>query len=235
MLCIGHRGAAGHAPENTLASFERAIGMGADWIELDVQMCDGQVIVIHDETLERTTNGSGLVSEWSFGDLRGLDAGNGQRIPTLQEVLDLVNGRTGVNIELKGVGTSEPVVSLLRQIVSKPVWSPDRFLLSSFSIGQLRAARERDPAFPIGALFTLRSPIPVIRTALLGATSVHVPLSRATARLVRRAHRRGLRVLVYTVNDREDIERMYTLGVDGVFSDYPDRVADVRAKMQCGP
>ena len=100
---VGHRGAAGHEPENTLRSFRKALDLGADMVELDVHLCGtGELVVIHDETVDRTTDGSGSVRDMPFHELRGLDAGKGERIPTLREVLDLLEGRAGVNIELKG-------------------------------------------------------------------------------------------------------------------------------------
>jgi glycerophosphoryl diester phosphodiesterase len=106
--CIGHRGACGHAPENTLSSFELAIEMGCPWIELDVYHIDGELLVIHDDTLERTTNGTGDVMDQSVAYLRTLDAGDGQQIPTLNEIIELVGHRAGINVELKGPDTELP-------------------------------------------------------------------------------------------------------------------------------
>ena len=112
-VCIGHRGASGYEPENTLSSFERAIAMGCRWIELDVYQVEGELIVIHDSTLDRTTNGQGRVASQTLAYLRSLDAGNGQQIPTLTEVISAVDHRAGINIELKGKHTAAPVVALL--------------------------------------------------------------------------------------------------------------------------
>lgn len=106
MICFGHRGACGHEPENTLRSVRRALELGADGIEVDVHLADGRLVVIHDDTLNRTTNGTGPVAEKSFACLRSLNAGQGERIPTLEEVFDTVNRRAIVNIELKGLGTA---------------------------------------------------------------------------------------------------------------------------------
>jgi len=112
VLRIGHRGAAGHAPENTLASFRKAIELGLDMTELDVHVCaSGELVVIHDENVDRTTNSKGWVSKLSLTELKRLDAGAGETVPTLAEVLDLLKDRIMLNIELKGLGTAEPVYS----------------------------------------------------------------------------------------------------------------------------
>ena len=114
MLMIGHRGAMGCAPENTLLSIHKAIELGADWVEIDVHCVADKLLVIHDETVDRTTNGRGKLIDYSFEELRALDAGLGQRIPTLQEVLEVTVGKVGLNIELKGLGTGKVLTSLLR-------------------------------------------------------------------------------------------------------------------------
>ena len=120
MICIGHRGAMGYAPENTLKSFALALELGASWVEADVHYVDDHLIVMHDERLERTTNGKGLLSEKSFNYLRKLDAGDGEKIPTLEELLDLIVGKAGINIELKGPGTAGPVIELIRERMDSP-------------------------------------------------------------------------------------------------------------------
>jgi len=111
LFCFGHRGARGHEPENTLRSVRKALELGADGIEVDVYFVDGRLMVIHDDTLNRTTNGKGPVAGRTFAELRALDAGKGERIPTLAEVFDAVNHRAVINMELKGPGTAAPVRS----------------------------------------------------------------------------------------------------------------------------
>ena len=113
LICFAHRGASGHEPENTLSAVEKAIELGADWIEVDVYAVKGELIIIHDERLERTTNGTGYVRDTSLAYLRSLDAGKGQCIPTLREVLDSVDRRAGINVELKGPNTAGLAVSLI--------------------------------------------------------------------------------------------------------------------------
>jgi len=220
MLCIGHRGAAGHEPENTLRSVRRALDMGVDGIEIDVYCVQGSLVVIHDAALGRTTNGSGPVRRRTLAELRRLDAGKGEHIPLLQEVLDTVDRRAFVNIELKGPRTAVPVLALLRETLSRR-WAPTDFLISSFRRTELRQLR--GSAFPIGILFARSARLfrPLARS--LGATSIHVPLAYATSRLVSRVHADGRKLFVFTVNERKDMERMRELGVDGIFSDFPDR------------
>ena len=120
MQIIAHRGASGYKPENTLASFQKAISLGVDMIELDVfAIRSGEVVVHHDKKVNRTTNGTGNISDYTWSELRLLDAGDGQRIPLLTEVLDLVNGRIPINIELKGHGIAEPVATIIDSYISK--------------------------------------------------------------------------------------------------------------------
>ena len=118
-LCFGHRGAMGHVPENTLKSIQRALDIGVDYIEIDVYLVEDKLIVIHDDRLERTTDGEGYVVDKKLDYLRSLDAGEGQKIPLLEEVLDLINGRTGLNIELKGENTAVPVLNMINCLCEK--------------------------------------------------------------------------------------------------------------------
>ena len=133
VLCIGHRGAKGYMPENTLPSFQYAMDLGCDWLELDVYSVEDELLVIHDKRVDRTTDGHGLIEELKLDYLRSLDAGNGAKIPTLTEVLDLVNGKCGINVELKGRNTALPVSELL----SNYAWSAEKVLLSSFDHEEL--------------------------------------------------------------------------------------------------
>lgn len=224
LFCFGHRGAAGHEPENTLRSVRRALELGADGIEVDVYFVDGQLIVIHDATLRRTTNGSGRVANKSFAQLRALDAGLGERIPTLPEVFDAISHRAVINVELKGRHTAAPVAALIEDYVQCRGWRWDEFLVSSFDHAQLQQARKLAPALRTGALIS-RVPRGLAAFAeKLGASSVNPSRHCVTPALVADAHRRGMKVFVFTVNEPKDIARMAVLGVDGVFSDFPERV-----------
>lgn len=224
LFCFGHRGACGHEPENTLRSIRKALALGADGVEVDVYFVDGELVVIHDRTLGRTTNGNGFVMQKSFAYLRSLDAGLGERIPTLAEVLDTVNHRAVINVELKGPRTAASVVALLARYVRRCEWRYEEFVLSSFDHAQLREVKKLQPALRTGALFARRPRGAVARAASLGAWSLNVAKEMVTPALVLEAHRHELKVLAFTVNQRGDIARMKALGVDGVFSDFPERV-----------
>ena len=218
--CIGHRGACGHAPENTLTSFRRAMDMGCPWLELDVYAVEDELIVIHDDTLERTTNGFGRVMEQSLEYLRSLDAGGGEPIPLLSEVCELAEGRCGSNVELKGPGTAAPVSAFLDLMCMHPPWTPEHFLLSSFRHGELQDASRRYRHAPL-----FGRPTDYVRTATEhGAFSVNLALRLVDQTTVDAAHAQGLRVYVYTVNEPADISWARSIGVDGIFTNFPDRV-----------
>ncbi|MGQ0696908.1 MAG: glycerophosphodiester phosphodiesterase [Panacagrimonas sp.] len=228
-LCIGHRGARGHAPENTLLAIDTGIRLGADMVEFDVQRCDDQLVVIHDPRLERTTNGKGRVDQVSFHYLRGLDAGQGQQIPTLKEVLDMVEARVSVNIEIKSADrTAGAVASMIRDVMEEG-WTPAQFLVSSFHLPELYEFKQLAPEIPVAAL-VCGVPLDWAACATeLGAQSLNISAEFADARLIQDAHARGLKVYAYTVNHPDDIRSLRALGVDGVFSDYPERVIAARS------
>lgn len=151
-LRIGHRRARGHAPENTLLLIEAGTRIGADMIEFDGQLCQDELVVIHNHRLERTTNGVGRVQQVRFDYLRGLDAGKGQQIPTLQEVLRLVEGRISLNVEIKSVdGTGSCIAAALREAMRDGL-SADQFLVSSFHLPGLYEFKLAAPETPIAAL-----------------------------------------------------------------------------------
>ena len=223
MLCIGHRGAMGYAPENTLKSLKKALELGTSWVEVDVHYVDNNLIVMHDETLERTTNGKGYLADKTFSYLRSLDAGEGEKVPTLDEVLDVVWGKASINIELKGAGTAQPVIELLNKKIT-PGWGIDNFLVSSLNHEFLYEVRKLDKMIPIGILLEeISYSCPAIAENL-GAYSVNQDICFVNDDFIIDTHNRGLKVFVYTVNNHDDIKRMKAMGVDGVFTDYPDRV-----------
>ena len=223
LLCIGHRGAMGHAPENTLLSIRKALELGTPCIEMDVYNVDGHLVVFHDRRLERTTNGTGYLLDQQFADLRALDAGNGEKIPTLKEAFETIHLKAGVNIELKGPYTAEPVAEFISGI-RETGWNDDLLLVSSFNHRELALVRRLDPRIKLGAMMV---GLPVNDAAFaesLGAYSVHLSLEFIDRRFVKDAHTRGLRVFVFTVDLPEDIEKMRELEVDGIFTNYPERV-----------
>ena len=223
MLCIGHRGAMGHEPENTLLSVSKAIALGVDGIEIDVYNVEDNLVVIHDRNLARTTNGSGYLEHSSFDYLRSLNAGKGEQIPTLIEVCDLVNRQALVNIELKGNNTAEPVVKLIQTYLSAG-WSYSDFVVSSFNHYELNRIKQIDPKITTGMLI-YGLPWDYLNSAQELQASMVIPsLDYVDVELVKSVQDRGLQVWVYTVNQADDIELMRSLGVDGIFTNYPERV-----------
>jgi glycerophosphoryl diester phosphodiesterase len=221
---IGHRGARGHAPENTLLALDTGIRLGADWLEFDVQLHEsGALLLFHDLTLERTTNGRGLLATQPFEALRQLDAGQGQQIPTLEEALELIEQRAGVNIELKTAdGTAEAVAGVVRNYVAAG-WPAEKFLVSSFHLPELWEFKQLAPEIPVGALVG-GVPLDWAACAIeLGAASLNLSSEFVDPRLITDAHAHGIKVYVYTVNDPAEMRMLQALGVDGVFSDYPER------------
>ena len=218
---FGHRGARGHAPENTLKAMTWALEAGLAWIELDVHAVEGRLVVIHDERLERTTNGSGKLRRRGLDYIRSLDAGDGERVPFLEEVLDLVDKRLKINIELKGRGTARLTARVLDEYVTRRGWHWDDFMVSSFNLAELRRFGRLVPEVQLGVLIEKR-PRTLMFADALHATSINISLTAVDAAFVAKAHRRGYRVYVYTVNDRASSARLKSWGVDGVFSDYPE-------------
>jgi len=225
---IGHRGARGHAPENTLLSIDAAIRLGAHWLEFDVQQHGDELLLMHDLRLERTTNGRGRLADHSFKALRCLDAGDGQQIPTLVEALDLVDQRAGVNIELKTWnGCAAAVARVLRDYLDDG-WPAAQFLVSSFHLPELWEFKQLLPEVPIGVLYC-GVPLEWAGTAAeLGAASLNVSDEFVDDKLIADAHARGLKLYAYTVNHPEEMRRLRSLGVDGIFTDYPDRALALR-------
>jgi len=224
MKIIGHRGAAGYEPENTLISFKKALELGVDMIELDVYvLASEEVIVMHDNKVDRTTNGSGYVTDYTFAELRKLDAGHGEKVPLLSEVLDLVDKRVPVNIELKGVGTAKNTAALITTYINEREWTDDLFVVSSFNHIELMKFVELMPTIHTGAL---SEGILLGYSAFaeqLGSHSTNLSAEFITPEFVLDAHNRNLEVFVYTINDESEIARMCTLGVDGIFTNFPDR------------
>lgn len=223
-LCIGHRGAKAYAPENTLLSFEKAIGMGCHMVEFDVQLHGQTLLVFHDLRLERTTNGVGTLRERDLDYLRQLDAGEGERIPTLDETLDLIAGRVAVNIEMKSTrGTALAVAVAIQRALEQGPWRADQFLVSSYKLGELRRFHKTMPEIRIGALIRGAPEELCAAATELGAWSAHLEVGHAKPAMIEDARRRGLKIFLHTVNSREDIEHWRDTGIDGVFTDYPDR------------
>ena len=220
---IAHRGASGSFPENTLAAFRAAIDSGAVMCELDVQLTrDGAVVVIHDETVDRTTNGRGAVAEMRLEDIKRLDAGGGDRVPTLDEVFAETTGKCALNIELKAGRVEAEVASLMRK------WDAiETSMVSSFDWGALTMMREIDPAERIGVLAEENAPAMLDAAVRLGAYAINPRFDMVTADLCKTAHASGLKVLVWTVDAPEVMRRLIDSGVDGIMTNHPARLREV--------
>ena len=215
---IGHRGAAGLEPENTLRSVRRAIELGVDRVEIDVRISrDGRLVIMHDETVDRTTNGHGYVSELTFDDLRSLDAGMGEKIPTLDEILKFTMGKAKLEIELKVPEATEPTIQLIEELnAEKDV------IIISFIHELLERVHDLNPNIKTGALF-FEVPKDILQRALkVHASSIHVYYRNVNSELVKEAHRSGLEVAVWNPNRIEEMREMIDLGVDAIGSDRPD-------------
>ena len=241
ILVMAHRGFSGAAPENTLAAFQKGIEIGSDLIELDVHLShDGEIVVIHDETLERTTNGKGLVAEHTLSDLKKLDAGSsfgsafaGEKIPTLKEVLNLAKGRVLVNIEIKNPTHPRYSITKLTEKTLREVEKAgmmDKVIFSSFNPVALEWIEKKEPRVQIALLFhrpwNSLGDIPGSREySVLNLRNIH--LNREKVSEVRKA---GKKINVYTVNPEEEIKQFVGWGVDGIITNYPDRLLKILQK-----
>jgi glycerophosphoryl diester phosphodiesterase len=220
ILRIGHRGAAGHAPENTLAAIRAGLSLGVDFIELDIQSTrDRRLIVIHDHSVDRTTDGTGMVSDLTWKELQALDAGHGERIPSLEEALAAIDGQAGVMLEVKAAGLG-PI--LYRAVRASSFAGP--VVYASFLHAEIRAIHILDPQAKTLALMDC---VPISGAAFARdayATHVGLALDSSTPQFVATLHDAGLSVWVYTVNQPAPIAHAIAIGVDGIISDYPDHI-----------
>ncbi|MCD4786526.1 MAG: glycerophosphodiester phosphodiesterase [Candidatus Eremiobacteraeota bacterium] len=233
--CIAHRGASAYAPENTLASFKKAIEQKADFFECDVHLSkDGEVVVIHDDYLERTTNGKGLVKEKTLKELKELDAGSwffgdyaSERIPTLEETLDVAKGKIGVVIEIKNgpffyKGIEGKVVDLI-----KKKEMVDDVIVISFDHASLKKIKKIAPKIKTGVLYygnILNAPA-VARAA--GARQIAVGHELATEKLIKDAHKNNMEVNLWTIDDPQTMKKFIDMGVDAITTNKPDVLLEV--------
>jgi len=227
---VGHRGAMGYCPENTLVSFERGLELGADWIELDVHLSlDGALIVIHDETLDRTTNGHGLVREHTLARLRELDAGDGQRLLTLDEVLDWAKQRgTILDIEIKNApvfyaGIETKVVEAIHA-----AGMLDQVIVISFDHAAVARVKQLEPRVATGVLYACRPTdggVALARAAHADAVLPH--WAYVTAEDVATAHAAGLSVAPWASSEPKVLEHLVQCGVDAIGTNHPDVLKQV--------
>ncbi|WP_325048938.1 glycerophosphodiester phosphodiesterase [Peribacillus saganii] len=237
MKIYGHRGAAGTHPENTMISFEEARRAGADGIELDVQLTsDGEVVIIHDESLDRTTNGSGFVKDKCLKELQKFDASNkfshlyGEtEIPTLQELIDWLRGNSLLcNIELKNSkffypGMEEKVIKLVREARLE-----DRIILSSFNHYSIVLCKKIAEEIEIAPLYRDGLHMPWAYARSLGAGAIHPDIKAVPNEIIRASIEAGVAVRPYTVNKEKDIENLLAVGCSAIITDFPAKVVLMR-------
>lgn len=221
---IGHRGAKGHLTENTLESISLALEMGIDGIEVDVHLCaSGEVVVFHDFTLDRLSDGSGEITTKTYDQLQQLTLKGGYKIPLLTEVLDLIEGKCSINIELKGLNTAKSTCAIISKYIDKG-WEYSSILVSSFQENELLEVKKINGNILIAVLSKASVEEAIEWGKILNATAIHPSLGIITRQSVIDAHTQGFNVNVWTVNEPEDIARMIEFGVDGIISDFPDRL-----------
>jgi Glycerophosphoryl diester phosphodiesterase len=231
MLLIAHRGASGHAPENTLAAFKKAVSLGATFIETDLQLTrDTRLVAIHDETVNRTTNGKGAVHDMTLAEIRRLDAGSwfgsefaGERLPTLDEILDFAKKHDVVfYLELKPAGSwggEHALISNLRESGQIA-----RTVVISFDASILAAVRKIEPTLMTALLYDGQIEKPLERALEVGARQLAVRGDLVTPWLLIAARKKDLQVVCWTINHSAHMRLLMSAGVDGIMSDYPDRL-----------
>jgi len=225
ILKIAHRGAKGYAPENTLTAFQKAVDMKAHGIELDVHLSsDDHLVVIHDETIDRTTNGKGLVKDFTLAQLKAFTIQGEQHIPTLEQVFDLVNRHCFINVELIGENIVEPVRTLIEHYVTNKNWSYSDFIVSSFNWNYLQQLRLENPLIPLGILAQTDIELAFSFAKFMQAEAIHPYYHLLTEENTQRMQSKGLKVYPWTVNEIEDIQKMKTFKVNGIITDFTDRI-----------
>lgn len=231
MLAIAHRGASGYAPENTLAAFRRAVALGVTFIETDLQLTrDAHFVALHDETVNRTTNGQGAVQHMTLSEVRRLDAGSwfgsefmGERIPTLLDIVEFARRHDVVfYLELKPNGFwggEHALISALRD--SDTI---QRTVIISFDPVILQGLRKIEPTLMTGLLFDGQFENPFEKALEIGARQLAVKGDLVTPNLLSAARKRDLQVVCWTINNPAHMRLLATAGVDGIMSDYPDRL-----------
>ncbi|MBT2573987.1 glycerophosphodiester phosphodiesterase [Bacillus sp. ISL-51] len=232
MYTIAHRGASGYAPENTFAAFDIAADMNADLIELDVQLTkDGHIVVIHDDKVDRTTDGSGFVKDFTLKELQALDAGSwfspefkGERIPLLEEVLKRYHPKIGLLIELKGHPSQVGLEKAVGQLLGRFSFSIHH-IVQSFSIKSIQTFHDMYPSVPTAIItrpsfgMFSRSQLDAYKSV---ANYVNIKYTRLNRFLISTAHKNGLKVFAWTVRNQKTAAKLQDMAVDGIVTDYPD-------------
>lgn len=225
ILNIGHRGAEGYAPENTLVSFEKALELNADGVEFDVHVCkSGELIVIHDFTVDRTTNGTGAIADLTLKEIKALRINDVIEIPTLDEVLLLFDKKHFINIELKGSHTAKLVCDCIDENVRNGRFDYSNFIVSSFQYEELATVAKYNSKIPLGILTQASVEQALEWAEEYSAVAIHPHFSLLTTENVALAHQKDYQIYTWTVNELEDIARVKELGVNGIITDFSDRI-----------
>lgn len=225
MLKIAHRGAKGYEPENTLKAFQKALDLNADGIELDVHLSiDGHLIVMHDETIDKMTNGKGFVNTLSLSELKSFLIADQYEIPTLNEVFDLIDRKCLINIELKNGDTAVKVVALIHEYISEKGWSYDHFIVSSFDWNALQEVHNLDSKILIGVLTETDLDAALTFAQSIKAKAIHPDYQMLNEENTQEIQEKGFWVLPWTVNELKDIQRIKSYKVNGIISDFPDKI-----------
>ena len=223
-LLFGHRGAAGLEPENTLRSFLRAAELGVDGVELDVRLKEGRLLVCHDDSVNRCTNGSGPLASLDLEQIRNLDAGKGEKIPYLEEVFDTLPDSVFINIEIKHTREIKKTTAAVAAVIAN--FPRVEVLVSSFQHEALENFREHNKTTRVAPLFQKSSSNMLDIAKSLKAWSLNVSRKIISRQLVEEIHKAGYKTHVYTVNKPQEASRLIDWGVDGLITDFPDRLIE---------
>ncbi len=223
MQKIGHRGAKALVDENTIPSIEKAIELGVDAIEIDVHKCStGELVVIHDETVKRTTNGKGKVANLSYKELSMLRTEQMYKIPTLSEVLQVCKGKCKLHIELKGKGTAKAVCMLIEEVVANKEWAYDQLYVSSFDAKKITKVKARNSAIKVGLIAESKTNKAFAIAVDNAYDNLYIYHEKLRSRLVRMAKLKNINLYAWTVNKPADIKKVKALDISGIISDQPD-------------
>ena len=225
ILNIAHRGASAYEPENTLRSFRKALALNADGVELDVHVCkSGELIVMHDFTVDRTTNGIGAISDLTLTELKKLRINEEVEIPTLDQVLELFNKKHLINVELKGLHTAELVCDCIDKNVKDDKFDYKNFIVSSFQRVELAKVADYNPKIPLGILTEASVEQALEWAAEFSAVAIHPHFSLLTTENVALTRQKGYQIYTWTVNEFKDIHRVKEFEVNGIITNFSDRI-----------
>ena len=226
-LSIGHRGAKGYVAENTYESISKAIELGADGIEIDVFKCaSGELVLFHDKNLKELTGESGLIENLTTKQLEQFLVLGKYKIPTLTDVLKRIEKPLFVNIELKGLNTAQATSKIITDLSKSTSWSLENFIVSSFNWDELEQFRSIDKNTPVGVLVSKSMSMneAIEFGKKINAQAIHPNFKLLNQKTIKKIKNNGFKIYTWTVNDKIDIDLMKELNVDGIISDYPDRI-----------